>query len=206
MTTTKKLTTNIPADAKLAGLSLHQLVRWHLVHYSALGVQDVYKMFYQAAFGPKHLLADPEGALRSLQREFEQLSPAIGEPLVEPLAPDWSVVRLNLRPYKARCPSIHPLWEAIVETARSMVDNPELLHSLWSEFRAAVRAGELPFSEADVEVLDELIRQHGPVPLHHSEQYRRAHKPAYRVLTRRALEHGLSLELKGAWEAFPASD
>jgi hypothetical protein len=40
----------------------------------------------------------------------------------------------------------------------------------------------------DLEGLDRELREEGCRPYHHSQAYREAYKPAYRVVSRRALE------------------
>lgn len=191
----------LPKSGNPGPLTLHELVRWHLQRYPALRAQDVYKMFYQAAFGPRHLAQDPAEGWRNLQREFRRLRPNQGEPLVEPIAPDLAVVRVNLRPYKGDGRPLEALWEAVCEAARTITDNPQLFHALWAGFVKAVRAGELPFAEADVEALEDMVRHRGLMPLHHSEEYRRAHRPAYRVLTSPALERLAGVRVEELWRA-----
>ncbi len=182
-----------PRAAQLRTLTVQELIRWHLRHYPALRVQDVYKMFYQAAFGPRHVLEQAAEALRNLQSEFRHLEPGEGEPLLEPISPDLGVVRVNLRPYKHAGYPLRALWKAMQQAAGSFSDNEKLFRSWWAAFAAEVRAGQLPFPYAEVLALEEVMRERGLIPLHHSQEYREAHRPVYRVLTGSAVERVLSL-------------
>jgi hypothetical protein len=168
-------------------MSVEDLVRWHLGHHAGLHVQDVYKMFQQAVYGPAHVLLDLERALRELQREFAEVHASGDEPLAEPISPDHSVVRLNLGPYKHRGGSVQALWEALLESARALQGSEEGFFALWRPFAAAVRRGELPFSVSEIAAMEDSLKTRGVAAMHHSEAYRRANAPAYRVLTGTAL-------------------
>ncbi|MBC7187633.1 MAG: hypothetical protein H5U38_11415 [Calditrichaeota bacterium] len=168
-------------------MSLEDLVRWHLAHHAGIQVQDVYKMFHQAVYGPAHILADPERALRELRREWLEVQASGEEPLAEPISPDHSVVRLNLRRYKQMGGAVEALWQALLESAGAMHSSDEAFFALWRPFAAAVRRGELPFSAWEVAAMEDSLAKRGVVAVHHSEAYRRANAPAYRVLTAAAL-------------------
>ena len=69
---------------------------------------DVYKFLYQGVMGPSHAYVSPGAALQWLENEWQQLpEPQVGYtspttvdslPLIEPLCPDGTLVRLNLAP------------------------------------------------------------------------------------------------------------
>jgi len=182
-----------PAEAEQVSIvSVQELVRWHLAHHQGMQAQDVCKMLYQAVFGPSHVLAQPEEAFQALQAEFASLQAAEGEPLVEPIAPNGTVFRLNLRPYKQRGGELLPLWEALLESARGVSGSAEEFLTLWSLFAQCVREGCLPFSVAEVEAIDASLAAQGVRALHHSDDYRHANAPSYRVLTEGALQRLLS--------------
>lgn len=168
-------------------MSLADLVRWHLAHHAGIQVQDVCKMFHQAVYGPAHILADPERALRELRRELLEVQTSGQEPLAEPISPDHSVVRLNLRPYKHMGGSVEALWQALIESAGAMHGSEEAFFARWRPFAAAVRRGELPFSASEITAMENFLAKRGVVAVHHSDAYRSANAPAYRVLTAAAL-------------------
>ncbi len=170
-------------------MTVQELVRWHLAHHRNLQVQDVYKMLYQAVFGPGHVLAHPEEAFSALAEEFAHLKPDAGELLLEPISPSGTALRLNLRPYKQRGGDLTALWQALLQSARGLSGSKEELLALWDQFAHCVRQGELPFAFAEVEEIDALLRAGGVAAMHHSDAYRRANAPAYRVLTAEAVGH-----------------
>lgn len=48
--------------------------------------------------------------------------------------------------------------------------------------------GELSIAPDEINTLDRELEEKGIVPHHHSEDYRRAYEPAYRVVRRSAFE------------------
>lgn len=170
-------------------MTVQELVRWHLAHHRDMQVRDVYKMLYQAVFGPAHVLARPEKAFRALTEEFAHLQPPVGEPLLEPISPSGTVLRLNLRPYKQRGGEVTALWHSLLESARGLGGNKEELLLLWEQFAQCVRQGHLPFAIAEVETIGAWLAAGRVAAMHHSDAYRRANAPAYRVLTAKALGH-----------------
>jgi hypothetical protein len=148
-------------------------------------IEDAYKWLFHATRGGEHLVRDEEAARSWLEREWESLGPPeAGEPLVVPLRPDGAVVRLNLRPFKARGGSPEALFLAFVRSARSF-------HATGGEFEAAwdalgARLAEGPLGKIDAAAwqrLDAATRPKGFPAVHHSPEYEAARRPAYRVLT-----------------------
>ena len=56
-----------------------------------------------------------------------------------------------------------------------------------AEFTAASRNGLIRFTEEEVSAAIESWRQKGFCPVHHSENYRKLHHPAYRVIAKQYL-------------------
>ncbi len=149
----------------------------------AFRVEDAYKWIVQATRGGEHAVADDAGPRSWLGQEWAGLgSPAPGEGLIEPLAN--GVVRLHLRPYKARGGDKETLLAAFVASARDFRADPSALLGAWRQLGEKLRerpAGRLT-PEAWVE-LDDRLRSKGYPAIHHSASYEKRHRPAYRVLT-----------------------
>lgn len=144
------------------------------------GLPDLYKLVYQASMGPAHIGLDSAMARDWLAREWTSLdSAAAGEALLDTIAPQGAVVRLNLRPYRARGGSEAALVRAFVASARAIRPDTALLVRRW---RLLERRG-LPWSTADLRAF--LARERGrgfPAP-EHSAAYLKRYRPAYRVLS-----------------------
>ncbi len=137
-----------------------------------LTIQDRVKRLYQRHFGGGHLIADPEASLRFLQEECAALSPARpGEPLFEPLG--GGLCRMHLRP--------------LMQTGLSL----QTAFALFA-WTAAHTAGDPRAFEADLDRMDatederawlHAYRRRGCPAVRHSDAYRAAYAPAYRVVS-----------------------
>jgi hypothetical protein len=143
------------------------------------------------------MIASAAGARRALATECRlqnascRLQNGAGEDAVEPVDPDGRLVRVNLRPLVAaqckmpsaerRMQSVSWLVEAMVESARRVKGNPELMKR---RVAAAVRwcRNGLPRQAADLERLAAEAAASGYPAYHHSPTYARAYRPAYRVV------------------------
>ena len=161
--------------------------------------RDYYKLIHQSVFGVGHLIASRQGARDYLDRETSglEIGPVDGspvEPLLEPLDPAGSMVRVNLRPFVAsvrssgRTEDLDGLIDAMMETARTVRGDPSLFDSRFGALQALVSTGAIALDEAEIAALERRARdQHYPV-VHHSDAYRQAYSPAYRVVLRKAFD------------------
>jgi hypothetical protein len=122
-----------------------------------------------------------------LEREVEKLAEGPEEPVIDPISADGRVVRVNLRPYVAGKGDLGLLLEGFARTAKDYRGTEGQLRSYW---RCAERiAEEGAFSLAVDELrsfFKEMERLEFPA-VHHSGEYDRAYRPAYRVVVREYL-------------------
>src|SRR5512143_881752 len=78
---------------------------------------DVYKILYQAEFGPEHMMKNPAAAKEYLLLEAKSRGADSSLPLTEQCSPDGSMIRVNLAPFLARNLSLDSLFAAMSETA-----------------------------------------------------------------------------------------
>ena len=174
-----------PAPAVPAAEELASYVRTSLAGEPAAGVEDAYKWLFQAARGGEHAAPSEEAARVWLEEEWASLGPPLpGEPFVVPLRPDGSVVRLNLRPFKAAGGDPKALLRAFLSSARSFAPDPGLFVASWRAFgRGLAASGAKGWTTSAFEELDRASEKAGWPARHHSGAYDEARKPAYRVLT-----------------------
>jgi hypothetical protein len=166
-----------------AGVALANLILCHRQLRPRLEVQDVYKMLYQGVFGVGHIVGHGSHALECLRRELDSLDlrQQRNEQLVESIATDGLMARVNLRPFKRLGLSADTLFDAMCRSAgRNRGARRDLL-AQWRAFMKLVEAGALEFDPADVRRFDRLIAGHGYPVLHHSREYARLYNPSYRV-------------------------
>jgi len=162
------------------------LLMEHVQRRPLMAATDVYKLLYQEVFGVGHILG--EGARARLLDEAEtvNLEDHPEEPLIEAVSPEGSMVRVNLRPYLRKGLSLEALYEAMLETAEIEGDPAKFLEA-WNVFKELVKNERISINWNEVEALDKEIDETGVHPHHHSEAYREAYYPAYRVVKRDAL-------------------
>ena len=155
-----------------------------------VGIQDVYKLLFQGVMGVAHILRDRERAWRWLVEEFEGLdaSEFLGEPLLERVSADGSVVRLNLRPFKRVGLCLERLFEVMLRSAEMIKTDKMGFVRVWKRFIELVKAGKLDFDYERLIEFDGMVRAGGYPPVHHSKEYVEANKSAYRVVQKKAYQ------------------
>lgn len=159
------------------------MVQDHLTRRPAMGPRDVYKLLYQGVRGPEHLISSPQAFREYLAAEWQALKPGGDDSLREPIRPDGSLLRLNLRPFKAAGGSLEGLTAACLETACRPWGTQDELQQAWTCFVDFCKAGSWPsLTLQELETFTSLLRENNFPPVHHSERYRELYQPAYRLL------------------------
>jgi hypothetical protein len=153
----------------------------HFARYPAMQLQDVYKLIHQAALGSEHAVRDAESAGHWLGRELAEMGTGPTEPLVDPLSEDTGLVRIHLRPYIAAGNDPERLLEAFICTANHYKGEPKLLEVYWGAAVELAEGGQIPFSVAELRGFFAPLQAQGFPALHHSPEYRRLYRPAYRL-------------------------
>ncbi len=138
-------------------------------------ITDAVKWAYQSAFGCGHLLPDAQVCQRRIAEEIAQ-TPEREIPVFETIG--GGLCRLNLGNRQARKldPAlIAKMMRLTDETVRFRKDNHRL-------FEAFLEQARKPFENAAWESYLTQYRAMGCPPVSHSESYRRARHPAYRVV------------------------
>ena len=150
----------------------------------ATQIEDAYKWLHQATRGGEHAAPDTESARAWLDREWETLEkPAPGEKFVEPLCPDESIHRVNLRPFRAGAGERDALLEAFLTSARVYKAETEGFVKAWREFEYRLKKGSAwRLTHSEWTRLDRMMKPKDYPAVHHSAQFTQAHRPAYRVI------------------------
>ena len=150
----------------------------HAKRYPLMQPTDAVKLIYQNEFGGGHLIRDEEACLNYLRREYADLEKDQTAPLCEDIGN--GIVRVNLTALKEE--DLAQLGKAFVDSAAkhkgtldSFLNKLEVLRTLTAE-------GVFAF---DLDALNSYLSEYeaaGYPAVSHSEQYRQAYKPAYRIL------------------------
>lgn len=159
-----------------------QLLSQHLQRYPQMELADIYKLLHQAAMGPGHAVSDADAARARLTEEAAGLGDGPAEPLADPISPDGRLARVHLRPYVASGRELSTLADAFVNTATTYSGSPEKLGKFCGCLGDLADAAGIPFSRAEVTAYFAPIVGHGYPVVRHSDAYRAAYRPAYRVV------------------------
>ena len=143
--------------------------------------QDVVKLCYQAARGAEHLLADTKRAEAMLEAELASVTPEEGA-LYEQISDD--VCRVNLAAWRATGMPPPWLFRMFLASCRVREGGEDLLAE-YLDRAGAVLAEGAPFPLADWEAYLAEYRKAGMPAVRHTEGYRAAERPAYRIVSAR---------------------
>ena len=169
------------------------MINAQLQRYPAMQIQDLYKLVYQAAMGNEHLLTDSAMVHDYLIKELASIEASTAEPLLEEISSDGAVVRLNLRPFKARNGDHHALMQAMMQTARTFLGSQERLEQHMGYLERMADSGAIPFDANAAKSYFQEMREQGYPAVHHSIAYKENYSPAYRVILKTLCEARLQL-------------
>lgn len=150
----------------------------HYKKYPKLQLPDLLKYMFQSSFGCEHLIACPEAAEEYIKKEAEQCG-TLTEAYTEPLAGDYCRVHLG---YIREGLNPATLAKLFFLSAGHVEDGRERLEEKIAALMEAVEEGVLSFEKATVEETIEKWREAGYPACHHSEDFRAAYVPAYRLV------------------------
>ena len=155
-------------------------LREQLCLHPAIQPRDVIKLCYQAARGAEHLLADTARARAWFDREYAATPADAALPLFELISEN--VARVNIAAWKAADYPADWLFRMFTHTASVPMGGETLLEQYLAEAANVVSGlwGPTQWGEALA-----AWREAGVPAVHHSEEYRAAERPAYRIVNAR---------------------
>ena len=162
--------------------SLHRILLAHAARYPLMEPKDAVKLLYQNEFGGGHLIRDVDSCLNYLRLEYESVTQSPDAPLMEDIGNGMFRIYLNALD-RSGC-TVDRLGADFIRSANahrgsleSFLDKLEVLRQLTLE-------GRMPFSAETLETYLEAYRLAGYPMVSHSETYRKAYSPAYRIIFR----------------------
>ena len=172
----------------------------HASRYPQSRRQDYFKLAYQHVYGPDHLIEDTSSAQSALLAEAAEIPrPVPGRPLYEPIGN--GLCRLHLNAGGVSFSSLELYARMFVSTANLFVKHPKSdLFSSLETLQSLAHQGVLhiPYSDFCAALEDYLAL--GCPPVRHSDAYRAAYQPHYRVLRTAYLEYLPALKVVAAYE------
>lgn len=164
------------------GYMTRALLTEHCRSHPHLHIQDIFKFLYQSAFGCEHLVASLDRVTDGIEREYADLYRADGQPLVERLDGEYSRVHLCYLDKGLKADTLAKLFGL---SAKKEPNGLERLLEKLSTVRELIREGELPFSADEFEGALAKWQEGGFEAVRHSDGFREAYHPAYRVISNR---------------------
>jgi hypothetical protein len=158
-------------------MTFESVLRGHIARYPSMQIQDVYKLIHQAVMGSEHAISSVEGARQWMERELAEMGTGPDEPVVDPISADDQIIRVHLRPYVAQGGTPETLLDAFLRTANEYRGDIGVLKDYW---KTAIGTQHFPSAEMD-EFIESMQAQNYPA-VHHSPEYERFYRPAYRVI------------------------
>ena len=162
-----------------------ELLVSHYNTYPKLEVADIFKFIFQSAFGCEHLVSSKERALNYIKEELKRVS-ADEAPRVDKLDGDYSRVYLSCLNDEVT-PEVMAKYFCL--SAKIEPDGKEKLLEKIAVARELILDGTIALSLSDFDELHEKWREAGYPAIHHSEAFREAYHPAYRVIANEYLKH-----------------
>jgi len=158
-------------------------IRLELQHYPEARLIDIYKNFFQNAFGPGHMIKDTAMAKTYLRYELRNAK-HFDSLLYQPLGADHSYYRLNLVLLKKGLIPENEFLNAFIQSANH-ADPPTIdeWKAEWENILEVITSMELAILhfERDRAYLDSLLAE-GECVVHHSETYKSLYHPHYRIV------------------------
>ena len=163
--------------------TLYRILLTHAARYPLMEPTDAVKLLYQNEFGGGHLIRDEESCLNYLRREYESVIQSPDAPLMEDIGNGMFRIYLNALDHAGY--ALEQLGADFLHSAqihRGSLDRflkkLEILQQLTTE-------GRMPFTQEALDAYLETYRQAGYPMVSHSDAYRNAYSPAYRIIFRK---------------------
>lgn len=159
-----------------------QLLGHHLKRYPLMQLDDTYKLLQQSALGAGHALDEVKALRKTFDAEIASMGSGPEEPVADVLSPDGRLARIHLRAYLEAGHNTDALFDAFVQTAREYPPAPDKLVKFCGCVADLAAAGGITFDPAEVARYFDKIAHDGYPIVRHSAAFRKAYKPAYRVV------------------------
>jgi hypothetical protein len=162
--------------------SFEEILLSQFKRYPGIQSVDLYKLIHQAALGSEHAMDSRIAARDYLLHELEQLGEHPCDPLIDPISPDGSLVRVHLRPFVHGKGDLDLLLKAFIETANTHYGDFNTIRTYLAIAQNCASLGTIPLDPVRLEAFfKEMVDLDFPA-VHHSPSYVRLYAPAYRVL------------------------
>ena len=157
---------------------LRTLLLAHVARYPQMECRDLVKLLYQNVFGGGHLIRDIPACKAYLRREYESVAHDPSQPLWDAIGN--GLVRVHLAAVKPE--RLDALADCFIRSAAVHTGTLEAFLQKLDVLHRLTLDGQMPFSAQALEAYLQAYAAAGYPMVSHSEAYRQAYHPAYRVV------------------------
>lgn len=157
--------------------SLYNIIKAHTARYPLMAPRDAVKLLYQANFGGGHMIPDPQRAYTRLAAEYAE-TPKADTLYCEYIGGGMMRLYLGGIPETA----LQSVSALFVMAANSIKGDMDAFLNDLNTLESAAQDGLLPFSSAALAEYLDGYRAAGCPMVSHTDTYRNAYTPAYRVM------------------------
>jgi uridine kinase len=166
-------------------MSIRALLKKQYDLYPKMQIQDMIKLIHQNEFADGHMINNEYDSLRRLEDELRLLDQVTQKENV--FVDDFedignNLCRLNLTALKHNDISTKTINRISINTANSVYGSIQRFEEKLDELRQCCKDGQLPYSLEDLEAYLCYYKKKRYPPVSHSEIYREAYFPAYRIV------------------------
>jgi len=166
-------------------LDMKNLLQKQYSMYPKMQLQDMVKLIYQNEFAGGHMIKNENDSLQRLQEEcsvLERNSPNVSIPeyAFEEIGND--LCRLHLRALQCNNIELTTINRFFLNTANSICGSVQSVEEKLEILRQCCKNKELPYSLEEFDAYLQEYKHQGYRPVSHSEIYRTAYAPAYRIV------------------------
>jgi len=178
---------------------VRDMVQRQLQQYPQSRLIDIYKNCFQDYMGPEHMVDEPSQARANLTAEVSGLDmDSLSSLLYEPCGLDSQYYRINLRAVAEGRISLSALNDAFVRSAQLEHPSVDKWRQRWQGIQQVISDMhlQLPSYNEDSTAIAAMLGV-GDYALSHSDEYRAAYYPHYRLVARDIFEAELKDKLDG---------
>ncbi len=169
-------------------LNMKELINSEFNLHPKAQLQDYYKLFFQDAFGPEHIIKDKTSAEKYLRTELEGSS-IFEEINYQEIGYINEFYRVNINVINKGIISFDDFLDAFIKSAdmENKITDAEWL-AIWEEIQKQIFLMKIPINDhrQQIDSLLELIKNKQLVS--HSNVYRAAYSPHYRILNEKQFQ------------------
>ena len=151
----------------------------HAKRYPLMQPRDAVKLIYQNEFGGGHLIRDEQACLNYLRREYTSVAKDPTAALYEDIGN--GIVRVNLAAVKPE--GLEQLGRAFIDSAAKHKGTTDSFLKKLDILCQLAEEGIFSFGVQELKIYFSEYIQSGCPMVSHSEQYRQAYRPAYRIVS-----------------------